>query len=126
MCGVNTGSGMSYSPIHPSSAESVCSANLAALLENIPDVQIIDIREASDYVVDHIDEARNFPMQDFASLSQEILANPQTAYLLHCYSGYTVAVYGSYLVEMGAKNVYYFDESFYELKQALRAYRKEQ
>lgn len=117
---------MNYSPIHSSSAEPICSANVIALLENTPDIQIIDIRESSDYAVDHIDGAKNFPMQDFASLSQEILAHPQTAYLLHCYSGYTVSVYGSYLVEMGAKNVYYFDESFYELKQALQNHHKQE
>ncbi|STO97489.1 rhodanese-like domain-containing protein [Helicobacter canis] len=115
-----------YSPIHQSQAKLACSANLLALLEQIPDMQIIDIRDSQDYALDHIDIARNIPMQDFASLSQEILANPQTTYMLHCYSGYTVSVYGSYLVEMGAKNVYYFDESFYELKQALQNHHKQE
>lgn len=76
-------------------------------------VQIIDIRQEKDYNQRHIKGAKN--ISDFESLSREILSNPNTKFLLHCYSGYTVAMIGSELVEMGAKNVFFFDESFEDL-----------
>ena len=75
--------------------------------------QIIDIRQAQDYKQKHIKGAKN--ISDFESLSREILSNPNVNFLLHCYSGYTVAMIGSELVKMGAKNVFFFDESFEDL-----------
>ena len=79
--------------------------------------QIIDIRQAQDYKQKHIKGAKN--INDFESLSREILSKPNINFLLHCYSGYTVAMIGSELVEMGAKNVFFFDESFENLYAAL-------
>ncbi len=78
---------------------------------------IIDVRKPYDFEDQHISNAIN--IADFDTLSEMILSNPHTDFLLHCYSGYTVSVYGNYLVEMGAKNVYYFDGTFEEIYTAL-------
>lgn len=78
---------------------------------------IIDVRDPSDYASLHIPNTKN--ITDFSHLTQTILENPQTKFLLHCYSGYTVALYGSHIVNMGAQNVYYFDGSFEEIYQAI-------
>ncbi|MGX2970831.1 rhodanese-like domain-containing protein [Helicobacter sp. T3_23-1059] len=72
--------------------------------------QIIDIRQSSDYAKKHIKNAKN--ITDFESLSREVLSHRDTDFLLYCYSGYTVAMIGSELAKMGAKNVFFFDESF--------------
>lgn len=79
---------------------------------------IIDTRIPEDYQQAHISEAEN--IFDFATLSQKILENPDVDFLIHCYSGHTVSVYGSHLVEMGAKNVFYFDGSFAEIYNAIQ------
>lgn len=81
--------------------------------------QIIDIRHSSDYAKKHIKNAKN--ITDFESLSREILSHKDTDFLLHCYSGYTVAMIGSELVKMGANNVFFFDESFESLCQKLES-----
>lgn len=86
--------------------------------------KIIDIRQEKDYKQKHIKGAKN--ISDFESLSREILSNPNTNFLLHCYSGYTVAMIGSELVEMGAKNVFFFDESFEDLYATLEQNPKNQ
>lgn len=104
-------------PAHESLARPVFAQDIQNLLERLPDLQIIDIRESCDYARSHFTTARNIPMPDFAALSSEILRHPSIPYLLYCYSGYTASVYGSYLVEMGADNVYFFDESFEALMQ---------
>ncbi len=108
-------------PIHPSLGKPIFSADIATLESTLPDAQWIDLREYENYKEGHIDSARNFPMPDFQSLSFEILQNSQTPYILYCYSGYTASVYASYLVEMGAENIYYFDESFEVLVNAYNA-----
>ncbi len=81
--------------------------------------QIIDIRSSQDFAKKHIKGAKN--ITDFESLSREILSCQDTNFLLHCYSGYTVAMIGSELVGMGAKNVFYFDESFEALCEKLES-----
>ncbi|MGX3045160.1 rhodanese-like domain-containing protein [Helicobacter sp. T3_23-1056] len=81
--------------------------------------QIIDIRHSSDYAKKHIKNAKN--ITDFESLSREILSHKDTDFLLHCYSGYTVAMLGSELVKMGANNVFFFDEGFESLCQKLES-----
>lgn len=81
--------------------------------------QIIDIRSPQDFAKKHIKGAKN--ITDFESLSREILSCQDTNFLLHCYSGYTVAMIGSELVGMGAKNVFYFDESFEALCEKLES-----
>lgn len=105
-------------PAHESLARPIFAQDIQNLLTHLPDLQIIDIRESCDYARSRFPAAHNIPMPDFATLSNEILRNPSTPYLLYCYSGYTASVYGSYLVEMGADNVYFFDESFEILMQA--------
>ncbi len=107
------------SPSHPSKAKPIFAEDIAALESILPNVQIIDIREAQNYRQRHIPNARH--CADFQALAEEILAHPKTPYLLHCYSGYTVSVLGSHIANMGAKNVYYFDESFEALDDAFQA-----
>lgn len=87
--------------------------NKDSSIDSTAQAKIIDIRQERDYKQKHIKDAKN--ISDFESLSREILSSPNTKFLLHCYSGYTVAMIGSELVEMGAKNVFFFDESFEDL-----------
>ena len=78
--------------------------------QNALKAEIIDIRQSSDYAKKHIKNAKN--ITGFESLSREILSHKDRDFLLYCYSGYTVAMIGSELTKMGAKNVFFFDESF--------------
>ena len=98
--------------------------NKNSSLDSATQAQIIDIRQEKDYKQKHIKGAKN--ISDFESLSREILSNPNTKFLLHCYSGYTVAMIGSEIVEMGAKNVFFFDESFEDLYATLEQNPKNQ
>lgn len=106
-------------PSHPSKAKPIFAEDIATLESILPNVQIIDIREEENYLQGHIPNACN--CRDFEALADEILAHPEIPYLLHCYSGYTVSMLGTHIASMGAKNVYYFDESFEVLDSAFKA-----
>lgn len=111
-----------------SDLECVAQSNRSGILTNTKETQntakaqIIDIRSSQDFAKKHIKGAKN--ITDFESLSREILSHQHTNFLLHCYSGYTVAMIGSELVQMGANNVFYFDESFETLCEKLESTQK--
>jgi len=87
--------------------------------KHLPDERfsIIDVRTPLAYDKCHIEGAQN--ITDFAPLQTLIFNNPDQDFLLYCYTGHTVAIYGTRLVEMGAENVYFFDGNFQDLYRAI-------
>lgn len=97
--------------MHPSLAISV------SLVEIDSSFNIIDIRQSEDFKELHINGAMN--LIDPESILDLALKNPESKFLLHCYHGYTASIYGNFLVENGAKNIYYFDGNFEDIYEGL-------
>ena len=68
--------------------------------------EIVDIRMPDDFRKGHINGAKNITTQEEL---QSILDSGKNI-LLNCYSGHTVSVIGSDLVNSGYTNIYFLDE----------------
>lgn len=75
---------------------------------------VIDLRSRGYYLISHVQNALNIEsLQRIAYIAQE---NQDRKILLYCHSGATAAEFGSELVAMGCKNIYYVDENYFALK----------
>ena len=73
---------------------------------------IIDLRSRGYFLISHISNALNLvSLSRIGFIAQE---NPDKRIVLYCHSGASAADFGSKLVEMGYKNIYYLDENFFE------------
>ena len=74
---------------------------------------IIDLRSRGYFLISHISNALNLiSLSRIGFIAQE---NPDKRIVLYCHSGASAADFGSKLVEMGYKNIYYLDENFFNL-----------
>lgn len=94
-----------YGKNNKSLAKAIYKEDLENIIGN-KEWEIIDIRMPDDFRRGHIDGAKNITTQEEL---QNIL-NGEKNILLNCYSGHTVSILGSDLVNSGYKNIYFLDE----------------
>lgn len=96
-----------YGKRHKSLAQAVFKEDLENIIDSIEWV-VVDIRSPLDFLDGHLKGAINATTREEF---EEILENNQSKkILLNCYSGHTVSLLGSDLVENGFKNIYFLDE----------------
>ena len=72
----------------------------------------VDIRMPDDFKKGHLKDAKNITTKD----ELEAILQQSKKVLLNCYSGHTVSLLGSDLVEAGYTEIYFLDE---EIKDCL-------
>ncbi|CAM2898691.1 rhodanese-like domain-containing protein [Helicobacter burdigaliensis] len=96
-----------YGKRHKSLAKAVFKEDLKDILEDTSWV-LIDIREEENYLQGHLKNARNIVTQE--EFYKTLNENKDKKILLNCYSGHTVSLIGSSLVDEGYTNIYFLDE----------------
>ncbi len=95
-----------YGRRNKSLAQAVYKEDLNDILDSAEWV-IVDIRMPLDFNDGHLKGALNLTtQQEF----EELLTKTDKKILLNCYSGHTVALLGSDLVQQGFSNIYFLDE----------------
>lgn len=74
---------------------------------------IIDLRSRGYFLISHITDALN--LDSLTRIGFIAKENPDKRIVLYCHSGASAADFGSKLVEMGYKNIFYLDENFFNL-----------
>ncbi len=88
--------------IETETISSITAQNLAERMQN-EEINILDVRRASEYNSEHIENAINAPL-DYLKNSIEKVAKDKT-YYVHCRSGYRSMVFASILASMGYHNL---------------------
>jgi glyoxylase-like metal-dependent hydrolase (beta-lactamase superfamily II)/rhodanese-related sulfurtransferase len=83
--------------------ESIDPDELAALMSEQPETQIIDVRKPGEYKSEHIEGAVSAPL-DFINDSMALVGKDKTAYV-HCGSGYRSVIFASILRARGYDNL---------------------
>lgn len=94
--------------------EDVSPADFVALYKDNPNIEVYDVRKASEYDAQHIQGAKNFPL-DFINRNMNQL-NRDAKYYLQCASGYRSVVAASILKARGFKKAANLIEGFNVLK----------
>lgn len=76
-----------------------------AMLEENPEIFILDVRSLEEYKEEHIPGAILLPLDDIEEKSIELIPEKRAKYLVYCRSGNRSAVATKKLVEMGYENV---------------------
>ena len=98
--------------------ESISAAQLSELLENDPNLQIIDVRKKSEYDSEHLLESVNAPL-DYINDSVAKIDRKRTAYV-HCAGGYRSMVFISILKARGFDDLVDVQGGFKALKESAR------
>jgi rhodanese-related sulfurtransferase len=98
--------------------ESISAAQLSELLENDPNLQIIDVRKKSEYDSEHLLESVNAPL-DYINDSMAKIDRKRTAYV-HCAGGYRSMVFISILKARGFDDLVDVQGGFKALKESAR------
>ena len=77
-------------------------------------VTVLDVRRASEYDEDHIEDAVNIPIQEIATRVDEA---PQGELWVHCASGYRASIAASFLAASG-RNVVLIDDEYEKARDA--------
>lgn len=93
----------------------VSAEELAELLEQNPDLPILDVRKVSEYFSEHIPEAVNAPL-DYLNESMIKVAKNKTWYV-HCAGGYRSMIFASALRARGYDNLIDVKGGFSAIKQ---------
>ncbi|WP_299546103.1 rhodanese-like domain-containing protein [uncultured Helicobacter sp.] len=96
-----------YGKNHQSLAQAIFKEDLPNVIE-AKDWVIVDIRMPLDFMEGHLKGATNITTQE--ELQMFLKNNADKKILLNCYSGYTVSLLGSDLVNSGYTNIYFLDE----------------
>ena len=96
-----------YGKRYKSLAKAIFKENLEEILGN-PKWILVDIRYLEDFERGHLQGAIN--ILDGNTLENLIKENADKNILLNCYSGHTVSLLSSDLVQSGFKNIYFLDE----------------
>jgi hydroxyacylglutathione hydrolase len=83
--------------------DSITSISAEELAEKIENVLVIDVRRPSEYTAEHIDGAKNLPLDSINDLMAEFPKN-QTMYI-HCAGGYRSMIAASILKSRGYDNL---------------------
>ena len=98
--------------------ESISAAQLSELLENDPNLQVIDARKKSEFDSEHLLEALNAPL-DYINDSMAKIDRKRIAYV-HCAGGYRSMVFISILRARGFDNLVDVQGGFKALKESGR------
>lgn len=71
--------------------------------KNKNEINILDVRKATEYKTEHIESAQNKPLNDLFNHYKEI--NKEKTYHIHCAGGYRSVIYISILKSKGYKNL---------------------
>jgi len=96
--------------------QSISSAELAAIYENNPSIQILDVRKQSEFLSEHIVQAQNVPLDTINDNMQELDKN--NTYYVHCAGGYRSMIFISILRARGF-------EQLIDVKGGFKAIREE-
>ena len=96
-----------YGKNHQSLAQAVFKEDLPTII-GAEDWVLVDIRMPLDFMKGHLQGALNITTQEELQHLLENTANKKI--LLNCYSGHTVSLLGSDLVNAGYTNIYFLDE----------------
>ena len=92
------------------SITSIPANELADVLDNQPDALIIDVRKPSEFAAEHVDGAKNLPLDYISELMAEF-PKDQTMYI-HCAGGYRSMMAASILKSRGYENLVDIDGGF--------------
>lgn len=98
------------------SIQSISSAELAAIYDNNPSIQILDVRKQSEFLSEHIVQAQNVPLDTINDNMQELDKN--NTYYVHCAGGYRSMIFISILRARGF-------EKLIDVKGGFKAIREE-
>lgn len=96
-----------YGKNHKSLAQAIFKEDLPKVI-GAEDWVIVDIRMPLDFMEGHLQGAINITEQE--KLQTFLKDNTDKKILLNCYSGHTVSLLGSDLVNSGYTNIYFLDE----------------
>ena len=96
--------------------QSINSAELAAIYENNPSIQILDVRKQSEFLSEHIVQAKNVPLDTINDNMQEL--DKSKTYYVHCAGGYRSMIFISILRARGF-------EQLIDVKGGFKAIREE-
>lgn len=96
-----------YGKNHQSLAKAIFKEDLNTIILSKEWI-IVDIRMPLDFMEGHLKGAINLTTQE--ELQTLLKNNANKKILLNCYSGHTVSLLGSDLVQNGYTNVYFLDE----------------
>ncbi|QOQ98264.1 rhodanese-like domain-containing protein [Helicobacter winghamensis] len=96
-----------YGKNHQSLARAIFKEDLPKVI-GAKDWIIVDIRMPLDFIEGHLQGAVNLTTQE--ELQTLLKNNVDKKILLNCYSGHTVSLLGSDLVNSGFANIYFLDE----------------
>jgi rhodanese-related sulfurtransferase len=75
-------------------------------LEKNPDLELVDVREESEYAAGHVRGARHLSKGILERDVEEEIPDPATEIVLYCGGGYRSALAAENLQKMGYRNVY--------------------
>ncbi len=93
---------------------SVSAAGLAAKMKN-EQVEILDVRKPDEYAGEHIQDAKNLPLDNINEHISEL--NPEKTYYVHCAGGYRSMIFNSILRARGFNNLIDVDGGFKAIRE---------
>ena len=95
---------------------SVTADNLKNALENNAKTKVIDVRKATEYLSEHINNAENFPLSE---INEHLAALPsEEPFYVHCAGGYRSVIASSILKARGVHNMIDVKGGFGAIKEA--------
>lgn len=86
--------------------ELISPADAKAMLDNNPDVLLLDVRTAEEYAAGHIADSQLLPYDQIAARANELPADKTTPIIVYCRSGNRSAVAANTLAELGYTEIY--------------------
>lgn len=90
--------------------ETIDAAAFAQRFKNQPNIKVLDVRNPTEFGVEHVKEAQHFPL-DFISQHMASIQSDNT-YYLHCRSGYRSTIAASILMSRGFKKLVNVQDKF--------------
>ena len=94
---------------------SISADELATIMTNNNDVNILDVRKESEYMSEHVEDAENLPL-DFINEAMDKVDKNKT-YYVHCASGYRSMIFTSILRARGYDNLVNIKGGFSAIKE---------